>query len=347
MKLRQIADVDSPTYVTAPPGDHKRLFITQQDGLVRVMKKGRLIGKPFLDLTGVTEESGERGLLSIAFHPDYKKNRRLYAYYTDQQSGDIRVDGFKRSAKDPERAAFKSRDPIFSVPHRDNANHNGGQLQFGPDGLLYAGTGDGGGSYDLDNNAQNPGSNLGKLLRLDPLAGGAPEQFAIGLRNPYRFSFDRLSGALTIGDVGQNEREEVNYGPLADLKGANFGWKCREGTIATPDQGDADLPCTPAGKRVDPIFDYSHSRGCSITGGYVVRDRRLGGLFGRYIYGDFCDPVVRSIEVPSGRDDQPTGLRVDSLSSFGEDAGGCVYTTSLDGSVSKIVPDSGGSKKPC
>jgi hypothetical protein len=150
-----------------------------------------------------------------------------------------------------------------------------------------------------------------------------------------------------IGDVGQSEREEVDYGALEQLRGANFGWKCREGSIATRNPLDPDLPCTPAGEVVDPIFEYSHSRGCAITGGYVVRDRRLPGLFGRYVYGDFCTPRLRSIEVPSGRDDRPLPITVASLSSFGEDAGGCLYAISLDGPVSKLVPRSGGSRRPC
>jgi glucose/arabinose dehydrogenase len=348
VSLKRVGTFEAPTYVTAPRGDHARLFVTEREGLIRVMKDGKLIKKPFLDLSGSTTTDGERGLLSMAFDPGYKKNRRFYTYSTDQ-AGDIRVDAFKRNSKSRLRANANSRKLLIRVAHPGQSNHNGGQIQFGPDGLLYAGTGDGGGAYDQPNNAQDRGSNLGKMLRINPSQPGAgPQQFAIGLRNPYRFSFDRLTGALVIGDVGQGDREEVDYGTLSQLQGANFGWKCREGTIATPDPGaDGDLPCTPSGKVIDPIFDYTHSRGCSITGGYVVRDPRLPALEGRYLYGDLCDAPVRSINVPSGSDDRPTGLSVDSLVSFGEDAGGCVYTVSLDGPVSRIVPGPGGSKKPC
>ena len=348
VSLKPIGNFDEPTYVTAPRGDHTRLFVTEREGLIRVMKRGKVVKKPFLDMSGTTTTDGERGLLSMAFDPAYKKNRRFYTYSTDQ-AGDIRVDAFRRRSKDPLRGNFKSRKLLIKVAHPGQSNHNGGQIQFGPDGLLYAGTGDGGGSYDGSNNAQDPASLLGKMLRIDPdRAGAGPEQFAIGLRNPYRFSFDRQTGALVIGDVGQGDREEVDYGTLSQLEGANFGWKCREGSIATPDPGgDDDLPCTPSGNVVNPIFDYSHPRGCSITGGYVVRDSRLPALQGRYLYGDLCDPAVRSITVPAGADDRPSGLSVNSLVSFGEDAGGCVYTVSLDGPVSKIVPDSGGSRKPC
>ena len=347
VSLKPVGNFDEPTYVTAPRGDHTRLFVTEREGLIRVMKRGKVVKKPFLDMSGVTTTDGERGLLSMAFHPRYKKNRRFYTYSTDR-AGDIRVDAFKRRSKKRQRAKFKSRKLLIKVAHPGQSNHNGGQVQFGPDGLLYAGTGDGGGSYDAPNNAQDPGSLLGKMLRIDPdRAGARPQQFALGLRNPYRFSFDRQTGAMVIGDVGQGDREEVDYGTLTQLQGANFGWKCREGTIATPDRGDDDLPCTPAGKVVHPIFDYSHSRGCSITGGYVVRDPRLPALRGRYLYGDLCDPAVRSITIPAGADDRLTGLRVETLVSFGEDAGGCVYTVSLDGPVSKIVQGSGGSRKPC
>lgn len=348
VELRRIATLDSPTYLTAPRGDHKRVFVTEQDGVVRVIKRGRVVGRPFLDISGSVSSGGERGLLSIAFDPGYQRNRRFYTYSTDNQ-GDISVDAFKRNSRDRQRANFNSRENLFEVQHRAAANHNGGQLQFGPDGLLYAGTGDGGEAFDPPNNAQNPNSLLGKLLRIDAGEPGArPQVFALGLRNPYRFSFDRLNGALVIGDVGQSEREEVDYGSLDQLRGANFGWKCREGSIATRNALDPDLPCTPAGKVVDPIFEYSHARGgCAITGGYVVRDRRLTGLFGRYVYGDFCAPRLRSIEAPSGRDDRPLPITVESLSSFGEDAGGCLYAISLEGPIAKLVPDSGGSRKPC
>jgi glucose/sorbosone dehydrogenase len=342
VELRKIGDFAAPTYVTAPRGDHDRLFVTEREGVIRVVKNGKARGKPFLNISDTVTTDGERGLLSMAFDPAYKKNRRFYTYSTDN-AGDILIDRFKRHSKSRDRANKGSRTQILKVPHPGFSNHNGGQAQFGPDGRLYVGTGDGGGAYDTSNNAQNPNSSLGKLIAIDPAAPSQPDVFAIGLRNPYRFSFDRLTGALALSDVGQDTREEVNLGTLEQLNNANFGWRCREGRIATP-----GVVCTPQGKVIEPIFDYDRSRGgCSITGGYVVRDRRLSGLFGRYIYGDLCDPPLRTIEVPSGRDDRPVGLAVDQLVSFGEDAGGCVYTVSLDGPVSKLAPSKGGSKKPC
>jgi glucose/arabinose dehydrogenase len=357
VKLVEVGAFEQPTYVAAPAGDHKRLFVVEREGVIRVMKKGRTRGRPFLDISQQVSTDGERGLLSIAFHPGYAKNRLLYAYYTDR-GGDIRIDEFRRRANDRERAIPASQRHVLRIEHSALSNHNGGQLQFGPDGLLYAGPGDGGGGNDPTNNAQNRDRLLGKLLRIDPRGDpyrippnnpfvgptpGAPEVFAYGLRNPYRFSFDRTTGALVIADVGQNLIEEVDYGTIADLAGANFGWRCFEGSRRTP---GVIPPCSPTDHE-RPIFEYEHGPGCSITGGYVVRDRRLGGLFGRYIFGDLCDPRIRSIKVPSGAGGRDTGLEVPQLVSFGQDAGGCLYAVSIEGPVSKLVPNRSSNRKPC
>ncbi|MBA2764102.1 MAG: PQQ-dependent sugar dehydrogenase [Thermoleophilaceae bacterium] len=344
LQLKTVEKFAQPTYVTAPRGDHKRLFVVEREGVVRVMVKGKTRSKSFLDISGPVSTDGEGGLLSIAFDPRYENNRRFYTYSTDAE-GDIRIDEFKRRGGDQERAQPGSRRSVLEVPHRLFTNHKGGQIQFGPDGMLYIATGDGGGANDPSNNAQSRSSLLGKMLRIDAATSGArPEIFATGLRNPYRFSFDRRGGNLAIGDVGQGQREEVDFGSLSALHGADFGWRCREGSIATP----GVPPCQPAGRRVDPVFEYDHSRGCSITGGYVVRDKELGSLFGRYIYGDLCDPRLRSVNLPSGSGDQPVGkLRVGTLVSFGEDAGGCIYTVSLEGTVSKLVKNKRASARPC
>jgi glucose/sorbosone dehydrogenase len=227
---------------------------------------------------------------------------------------------------------------ILLVPHPNHSNHNGGQLQFGPDGLLYAGTGDGGGAGDQPDNAQDPNSRLGKLLQIDP-SSGSVRVYSVGLRNPYRFSFDLTTDPaqprIAIGDVGQDSFEEIDYLPLAAANGANFGWNDFEGFAPFP---GAHPPT--ANPTVKPIKAYSHSGGaCSIIGGYVVRDPRLRSLLHRYVYGDFCTGKVRSlIPDPGGaRRDKRTGVRVRDLSSFGEGANGALYATSLDGPVYRFV----------
>jgi glucose/arabinose dehydrogenase len=228
----------------------------------------------------------------------------------------------------------------MKIEHSRFPNHNGGQLQFGPDGKLYIGTGDGGSFGDPSENAQDGGSLLGKLLRIDPRAskGGRKAVFAKGLRNPWRFSFDRETGNLVIGDVGQDSREEIDYETLKSARGANFGWDAFEGfaRFKSPD-------ASPPPKQHDrPIHDYPTAGGnCAITGGYVVRDPNLPSLFGRYLYADFCAGEIRSLipEIGGARDDGPVGLgRLEQLSSFGEDAAGQVYAASLNGGVYRFVP---------
>jgi glucose/arabinose dehydrogenase len=356
LALKRIGNFDEPVYVTGAAGFPKLLFVVEQSGRIVVLRGGHELRRPFLDLRGQISSGGERGLLSVAFPPDYKRSGRFYVYYTDP-SGNIRIDEFKRASAT--RAAPQSRRKVIVVPHPINANHNGGQMQFLGD-LLYFGTGDGGSGGDPPNNAQNKEVLLGKLLRIDPRpSGGNPysvpadnpfvgrpgrdEIYSYGLRNPFRFSFDAVSAEqprIAIGDVGQNEFEEVDYTTVAEARGANFGWDAFEG-FSNYDGENSGTP--DPGGTVKPILAYSHSRGggsCSVIGGYVVADRRLRGLYGRYLYTDFCDGRLRSLtpHLKRAGDDHPLGLRVSSPSSFGEDEHHRLYVTSLEGPVFRIVP---------
>ena len=337
--LKQIGRFDEPVYITGAPGYPELLFVVEQSGTVRVLRGGRKLGRPFLDIGGLISFGGERGLLSIAFPPDYKESRRFYVYYT-APNGDIRVDEFKR--KSATRAARGSRRAVIQIPHRANSNHNGGQLQF-LGNFLYIGTGDGGSGGDPPNNAQNRRSLLGKLLRIDPRRADArPEIFSYGLRNPFRFSFDTVTAKgprIVIGDVGQNRSEEIDYTTVAAARGANFGWDAFEGFAPYEDENSG----TPdPGGTVKPIFAYPHSRGgsCTIIGGYVVGDRRLPGLRGRYVYADLCEGELRSLapHLRRASGDRKLGLRVSTPSSFGEDTHGRIYVASLEGPVYRLVP---------
>ena len=337
--LKQIGRFEEPVYVSGAPGYPKLLFVVEQGGRVRVMRDGRKLGAPFLDIGGLISFGGERGLLSIAFPPDYRDSGLFYVYYTDPD-GDIRIDEFKR--RSATRAARGSRRAVVEIPHRVNSNHNGGQLQFLGD-VLYFGTGDGGSGGDPPNNAQNRQSRLGKLLRIDPRRPGAqPEIYSYGLRNPFRFSFDRVTATqprIVIGDVGQNRVEEIDYTTVAAAKGANFGWDAFEGHSPYRDEnsGTAD-----PGGTVKPIFAYPHSRGgsCTVIGGYVVGDRSLQSLYKRYVYADLCEGELRSLvpHLKGATNDRKLGLSVSTPSSFGEDTRGRIYVTSLEGPVFRLVP---------
>jgi glucose/arabinose dehydrogenase len=327
--LSQIGSFAQPVYVTAPPGDPHRVFVVEQQGRIIEVRDGQKLDTPFLDIHADVKYGGEQGLLSMAFAPDYGTSGRYYVYYTAPLAGDsagnvITIEEFSPAG----------RRIVFTVPHPSAGNHNGGQLQFGPDGLLYAGTGDGGGGDDTFNNAQTPTSKLGKLLRIDPLSGNAePAIYANGLRNPFRFSFDRQTGDLIIGDVGQNEWEEVDFSPSGTPAGRNYGWPCREGA-------HNHNACTASGA-VDPVLEKNHSSDgyCAIIGGYVVRDTTVPDLAGRYVYGDNCNTHVRKVTLPAASGDSDTLLDVPGLSSFGEDSCGHVYATSLNGPVYRIDGD--------
>ena len=350
VRAKLIGNFDQPVYVTGPRRSGGRLFVVEKPG--RILSIGRH-GKPrtFLNINGRVAGDSEQGLLSVAFDPKYRKNRRFYVYYTEKRHGDIVVAEFRRSRKHPARAIAKSRRTVIRIQHRMAPNHNGGQLQFGPDGYLYFGTGDGGGGGDPQENAQNKNSLLGKLLRINPRKrhgkpysvprsnpfvgrAGRDEIYSYGLRNPYRFSFDRRGGDLAIGDVGQDRWEEIDYLTRKAANGANFGWDAYEGR--------APFEPRPIGPHVEPIAVYSHSGGrCSVTGGYVYRGPRVPSLRGRYVYADFCGGQIRSLipDVPNARGDEPLGLPAQrGISSFGEDAKGNLYFTNLySGGVYEIV----------
>jgi glucose/arabinose dehydrogenase len=350
--LRQIGGFDHPVYVAAAPGFRRLLFVVEQPGRVKVIRNGHKLRRSFLNISGrVNYDAAERGLLSIAFPPDYRRTKRFYVYYNDAQ-GDIRVDEFRRST--PTIAAPGSRRSVLQIPHRANSNHNGGQLQF-LGHLLYIATGDGGSAGDPPDNAQNRRVLLGKVLRIDPrnprgkrsysvprsnpFVGrrGRNEIFSFGLRNPFRFSFDRVTAKrprIVIGDVGQNAFEEVDYETLGSAAGANFGWDGFEGFAKFE-------PPFPRHTQ-KPIFAYSHAAhgGCAVIGGYVVRDRRLRSLYKRYLYSDNCDGTLRSFlpRLRRARGDRPLGLSLSAPTSFGEDNQGRVYVCSLEGPVYRLVP---------
>ena len=350
--IHKIGTFASPTYVTHAPGAPRFLYVVEQAGRVRVVKSGNVRRRPFLDIRGRVSSGGERGLLSIAFDPRYPRNRLFYVYYTNG-SGNLEIDEFRASSKAEARKGSRRR--VIVVPHPGASNHNGGQVEFGADGKLYAGTGDGGGAGDPRGNARNKHVLLGKLLRINPHKHGskpykAPrgnpfvgkagrnEIFALGLRNPYRFSFDRRR--IAIGDVGQDQFEEVDYEGRRSLRGANFGWDHFEGDHVYE-------ASTPRPRHYQPpIFEYRHTGsncesfgGCAIVGGSVVRDRRLRSLYRRYLYADFFAGRLRSF-VPrrrGARRDRRLGVTVSHPSSFGEGARGRIYVTSLDGPVYKLV----------
>jgi glucose/arabinose dehydrogenase len=345
--LDQIGSFNSPVYVDNAPHRRKLLFVVEQPGAVRVLRNGHKLSKPFLEISDRVQYGGEEGLLSVAFDPKYKKNRRFFVYYTNNH-GDNEVDRFKARKKNPLRAKTKSRRKVIELPHPGQANHNGGQLQFGPDRFLYLAPGDGGGSGDPNENAQNKNSLLGKLLRIEPKrkrghrspssnpfanSTGKDEIYSLGLRNPYRFSFDSATGDVFIGDVGQDEREEIDHESLAGAKGANFGWDIFEGNSVF-EGGGAPPNYQP------PVLDYSSGTGsgnCAVTGGYVVHDATLPSLAGRYVYADFCGGQIRSFDPDApGATDAATGLSVASPSSFGEGVRGKIYVTSLSGPVYRI-----------
>jgi glucose/arabinose dehydrogenase len=342
-RLVPLGTFDNPTYVTGPPGDDTRVFVVERPGRIRVVRGGALLARPFLDVAAqVRSVGGEQGLLSMTFAPDYATSGRFFVYFTAEPDGHIEVREYRRSA-DPDVADPAVQRTLLRIPHPTFANHNGGQLQIGPDGMLWIGTGDGGGRDDPHQNAQDRSSELGKLLRVT-LDGAIPADnpfpgsriWAYGLRNPWRFSFDRATGALFIGDVGQSRVEEVDLAPAPGLaKGANWGWPCFEGTRTNT---DTTLPCTAPGARA-PFLERSHfepDNFCSITGGYVVRDPGLPTLAGRYLFGDYCQPAIISVSPGNAGGARSTGLRVDRLSSFGEDTCGRIYAASLTGPVYRL-----------
>jgi glucose/arabinose dehydrogenase len=350
VRLVKVGSFSSPIYVTAPRGDQSRLFVVERAGRIVVMRSGRKLGTPFLDISSNVSTDSERGLLSMAFAPDYKSSGLFYVYFTDG-TGDIHIQEFRRSAANPDVADPGSRRNLLTIGHREFGNHDGGQLQYGPDGRLYAGVGDGGGGGDPHGHGQSLGTDLAKLLRIDPRGrsggrpfgvkgnpfvsrrGARPEIWAYGLRNPWRFSFDRATGDLVIADVGQDSWEEIDFARRGAGRGANYGWNVFEGR--------SRFHSGSAPGAVRPRVVHSHSDGyCSITGGYVVRDKSVGSLYGRYVYGDLCKSALRSVKLGrrgGASGDRPVGVSVQELVSFGEDARGRVYAVSLGGSVYRLA----------
>jgi len=323
-----------PAQITQAGDGSQRLFIVEQDGRIRILKNQTLLDQPFLDITDRVRCCGEQGLLSVAFPPGYAGKGYFYVNYTDN-SGDTVVARY-RVTNDPDVANPSSEEAVLMV-EQPFANHNGGQLAFGPDGYLYIGMGDGGSGGDPQNNGQNPAALLGKILRLDVESGVVPyaipptnpyrqtqgyrgEIWALGLRNPWRFSFDRQTGDLYIADVGQNQYEEVDFQPASSPGGENYGWKIMEGAHCynsdTCDQSGLTLP----------VAEYDHSQGCSVTGGFVYRGQQYPRLQGLYFYGDFCSGRIWGVTTLSG-DNRAVQLLDSpySISTFGEDEAGELY----------------------
>jgi glucose/arabinose dehydrogenase len=352
--LVPVGNFTRPLYVAAPPRDYHRLYVVERDGAIRLVKNGKTLSKPFLDISADVDPAGEGGLISVAFPSNYKTQGRFYALYTD--SVGIRVAEFRRSARNPDHADPATRRILLTQPHSVARYHYAGQLQFGPDGFLYISIGDGGPQEDPQGGAQNLGTWWGKILRINPhvrggvpyrtppgnpfatTPGARPEVWAYGLRNPWRFSFDTATGDLTIGDVGYNTTEEVDFAPRATGggRGANFGWNCYEGSQSTI-FGSCSAP-----GHVPPVLEIPHATGfCAIMGGYVVRDRALPSLWGRYLYGDLCSGQLRSVKLatPDATSDSDTGLAVapdNALVSFGEDACRRLYVVSQFGPVYRL-----------
>jgi glucose/arabinose dehydrogenase len=343
--LTEVASgLEQPVFVSSPPGDD-RLFIVEQVGRIRILSGGAVREEAFLDVSELVSCCGERGLLGLAFHPQYAENGRFFIDYTDV-AGDTVIAEYGASS-DPDVA---DAEPVrqFLLIDQPFPNHNGGMLAFGPDGFLYVGMGDGGGGGDPLDQAQDPGTKLGKLLRIDVdrhpepppgnYPGADPDVWAIGLRNPWRFAFDRATGDLVIADVGQNLFEEIDVARAGE-SGLNFGWPITEATHCyEPAEG-----CDTDGLTL-PVFEYGRDDGCSVTGGYVYRGSAIPGLASRYLFGDYCSNRVWSFVLEDGAardvvelsDDLESRDLVAGLSSFGEDVAGELYVVSLAGRVFRI-----------
>jgi len=332
---------DKPLLVTAPPGDASRVFVVEQTGRVIVLKNGRRLARPFLDISGLVSGGIEQGLLGLAFHPDYARNGRFFVDYTNR-AGNTRVVEYHVSAN-RDRANPHPVRRILAVP-QPYPNHNGGDIVFGPDGKLYIGLGDGGSEGDPLRTGQRLDTLLGKILRVDvdtsggrpytiprdnPFvgrAGARPTIYVLGVRNPWRFSFDPANGDLWIGDVGQNRWEEVDRLPAGHIAGANLGWSVDEGTHAYNGGTPSVQPLVP------PVAEYPHTDGCSVTGGFVSRGGAVPALRGRYVYSDWCSGRVWTMRAGPNPGDvreitSQLGVRLSQVTSFGEDARGRLYVT--------------------
>jgi glucose/arabinose dehydrogenase len=346
IQLIEVASgLSSPLYLTSPPND-SRLFVVEQAGRIRIIKNGQVLAQPFLDIVSRVSSGGERGLLSVAFHPSYAANGFFYVNFTDL-AGNTRVERFNVSSN-PDVGDASSSKLILGVT-QPFANHNGGLNLFGPDGMLYIGLGDGGSGGDPQGNGQRTNTLLGKILRIDvdngdpysipsgnPFAnqsGARPEIWAYGLRNPWRFSFDRTAGLLFVADVGQGSLEEIDVVPTTRA-GVNYGWNIMEGSSCF-----GSGSCSTAGLE-PPVIEYNHSGGaCSVTGGYAYRGSAIPELAGHYFYSDYCAGFLRSFLYSNGAaTDQRTWDvgTIGSVTSFGEDAAGEMYIVVQQGRVYRI-----------
>ncbi|SMP62468.1 PQQ-dependent sugar dehydrogenase [Noviherbaspirillum suwonense] len=353
--LQRVATGLSSPLLLIAPKDDPRLFVVERGGSIRVLRDGALLPTPFLDIRRSTTTDGERGLLSMAFDPQYQANGFFYLYFTDL-NGDIAIERYRVSATDPDVADPSSRLRIISIPHPAFSNHNGGLVSFGPDGFLYIGTGDGGGAFDPGGNAQNLGVLLGKLLRIDVSRSTASQPYSIpasnpfvnhggrraeiwayGLRNPWRYAFDATDKLLYVADVGQSAREEVNVVGV-DQAGANYGWNRMEGSVCT-----AGGPCTSQGS-VLPALDYAHDaasgNACSIIGGFTYRGAAIPELRGTYLYSDLCAGWLKGFRYQNGAATGQVDFRITgagTILSFGEDSLRELYLLTAEGSVYRIV----------
>jgi glucose/arabinose dehydrogenase len=341
-----VSGLTNPVYVTDAGDGSGRLFVVEQSGIIRIIQNGVLLSTPFLDIRERVESGGEKGLLSVAFHPNYKSNGRFFVDYTTRQSKQLKtiIAEFQVSAADPNLADLTSERVLLQIDQPFD-NHNGGLVLFGPDGYLYIGMGDGGSGGDPFGNGQNLNAFLGKLLRIDvdgarpyaippdnPFAGVSgtrPEIWAYGLRNPWRFSFDRCTGRLFVADVGQDRYEEVDV----IEKGGNYGWNIMEGAHCFKPTFGCDM----TGLKL-PIIEYDHSLGCAITGGYVYRGTRYPDLIGRYFFGDYCSGRIWALSENSSGGWVMTELLHTQLniSSFGEDENGEFYVLDYNGALYHI-----------
>jgi glucose/arabinose dehydrogenase len=360
-----------PYYVTGAPQDPSRVFVLEGGGTIRLVKNEVTQATPFLTIPEVYSGCNACGLFSAAFAPDYSTSGRFYVFYTRDSAvtGEefyLRIEEFRRSVSNPDVADPSTRRIVLEIPHLETVLHSGGQLQFGPDGFLYISVGDGGPQGDPNGNGQNVGTMLGKLLRIDPtgtmpgqygippdnpFAGATPgvdEIYSYGLRNPWRFSFDRLTGDLTIGDVGFRSWEEVDFTPNGSARGANFGWNCFEGSAPlTP----TPVGCTPLpANHTPPVLEYANPTtpgvGASVAGGYVIRDGSLPSLLGRYVYADTEDLFAGELRTAQlseagASGDSGLGVSASTVVSFGEDACAHIYVASGGGVVYRLDPAAG------
>src|SRR5256885_2207270 len=349
MRLQQVfgSGLVAPIDLQAPPGD-SRLFIAERPGRIRVVQGAVLQTTPFLDISSRVTVQGEAGLLSFAFHPQYSTNGFVYVHFVENMpntTGDIVVERYQVSSNP--NVLQTPGALVIRIPHRDANNHYGGRVAFGPNGMLYLSTGDGGGGNNQFMHAQDATSHLGKLLRLDvstspytippdnPVFPGTArnENWAIGLRNPFRYAFD--SGQLYIADVGQNAREEIDV-VSAGASALNYGWSIMEGTLCLAIGG----PCTTPGLTA-PVYDYDHTQGCSIIGGYVYRGAAIPELQGQYLFSDYCRGFVRSLSFENGmatvRQAPMVNVGTNVTQSFGQDGAGELYILTGDGRVLRIV----------